>query len=103
QLRDRWRHAKAMESAAMAVVQETLGSLRLVKAFGQEQREQQRFVDHATREMRSQLRVAASQGTFDLLIGLTLAAGSALMLWVGVRHVQAGVLKLGELLMIWAY
>ncbi|HEX7008696.1 MAG TPA: ABC transporter ATP-binding protein [Phycisphaeraceae bacterium] len=103
QLRDQWRHAKALESAAMGVVQETLGSLRLVKAFGQEQREQQRFVDHATREMRSQLRVAASQGTFDLLIGLTLAAGSALMLWVGVRHVQAGVLKLGELLMIWAY
>ncbi len=40
---------------------------------------------------------------FDLLIGLITAVGSASVLWLGVRHVRAGVLSLGDLLLVMAY
>src|SRR5437899_7094839 len=38
-MRSQWRHAKKLESSALAAVQETLGALRLVKAFRQRSEE----------------------------------------------------------------
>src|SRR5207247_638593 len=43
-MRRQSRQVKKLESSALAVVQETLGALRVVKAFGQESREADRFV-----------------------------------------------------------
>ena len=43
-LRPGYRQVKQLESSALAVVQEVLDSLRVVKAFGQEDREHERFV-----------------------------------------------------------
>src|SRR5207245_3808121 len=39
----------------------------------------------------------------DLSVGLITAVGTAGVLWFGVRHVQAGVLTLGDLLLVMAY
>src|SRR4029079_15167905 len=61
-LRTQWTSAKQFQSSAMSVVQEALGSLRLVKAFGTEEREQARFAQQATAGMRGQMQVALSQG-----------------------------------------
>src|SRR3989454_438570 len=47
-MRRQSRHVKKLESSALAVVQETLGALRVVKAFGQETRETDRFVRRST-------------------------------------------------------
>ena len=102
-LRDRWMEVKDTDSSAMAVVYESLSSLRLVKAFGAEERERQRFVDRAAKSMYTQVSVARIQGSYDLLVGLTPAIGSALGLYVGVTHVIAGKLSLGELLMVITY
>jgi ATP-binding cassette subfamily B protein len=38
-----WTEVRSLDAAAMSVVQETLGALRVVKAFGQEEREQDRY------------------------------------------------------------
>ncbi|MCK6690758.1 MAG: hypothetical protein L6Q97_01510 [Thermoanaerobaculia bacterium] len=46
-LRDHWMKVKQYESAAMSVVHEVLASLRVVKAFGQEEREKNRFVERS--------------------------------------------------------
>ncbi len=102
-LRDQWEDAKELESSAMGAVQETLGSLRVVKAYGQEEREHDRFLDRATRGMWGQVRVSFSQGLFELLIGVVLTLGSAAALYLGVVHVQQGRLTLGELLLVWTY
>src|SRR5439155_25641078 len=47
-MRRQSRQVKKLESSALAVVQETLGALRVVKAFGQESRETDRFVHRST-------------------------------------------------------
>jgi len=102
-LRSRWYEVKEHQSSAMSVVQEALAAARVVKAFGQEQREQQRFIHHASRGMRGQVHLAFIEGGFDLLVGLTIGVATAAVLLVGVWHVRSGVLTLGQLLLVMAY
>jgi ATP-binding cassette subfamily B protein len=102
-LRHGWRTAKELESSALSVVQEVLISLRLVKAFSQEEREQERFVARASEGMAARIGVMALDGLFGLLIGITTAAGSAVVLYVGVHHVRSGQITLGELLVVMGY
>jgi ATP-binding cassette subfamily B protein len=102
-LRERSRRVKQLESSALSVVHEVLGALRVVRAFGQEEREQQRFTSQAGRGLRERLRLAFAEGCFGMLVGLVTASGTALVLWIGIRHVQAGTLSLGNLLLIMGY
>jgi ATP-binding cassette subfamily B protein len=102
-LRRHARGVKERESSALSVVQEVLGALRLVKAFGQENREQQRLVRHYSEGMRARLRLLLVGGMFGLWISLVVAVGTAAVLYVGIRHVLAGVLTLGSLLLLLNY
>ena len=102
-LRPGWREQKNLESSAMSVVQEALGALRVVKAFAQEDREHDRFLTRSQAGMRARIRLAVVEGGFALGIGATIAVGSATVLFIGVHHVQAGVLTLGSLLLVMTY
>jgi ATP-binding cassette subfamily B protein len=102
-VRDRWRVVKESESAAMSIVQEVLAAVRVVKAFGQEEREGDRFVRAARRSLAEQMKVVLAESAFGLLVALTLAGGSAAVLFIGARHVQSGALTLGSLLLVMAY
>jgi ATP-binding cassette subfamily B protein len=102
-LRSQSRAVKKLESSALGVVQEVLAAVRVVKAFGQEEREAARFVHRSTAGMWARIRYALAQGVFGLLVGLTTAVGTAAVLFIGMRHVQAGVLTLGELLLVMGY
>jgi ATP-binding cassette subfamily B protein len=102
-LRRQSREVKKLESGALAVVQEVLTAIRVVKAFRQEDREQDRFLRHSYAGMRARIRLAVVQGSFGLLIGLTTTLGTAAVLVIGVSHVQARTLTLGELLLVVAY
>ena len=102
-VRRRSAEIRMLDSSAMSVIQEVLGSIRAIKAFGQETREHQRFVRRSSRRMSGQVDLAVRQALFNVLIALTIAAGTAISLYVGVRHVQAGVLTVGSLLVVMAY
>lgn len=98
-----WWKVKEFESLSMSVVQEVLGALRVVKAYGQEDREKERFLRHYHDNMQGQVRIASISGVLELLIGFTIAAGTAATLFIGVHHVQSGILTLGNLLLVMAY
>jgi ATP-binding cassette subfamily B protein len=102
-LRSRSRELKLQESAAFSVLQEVMGALRVVKAFGQEAREDNRFVTRANESIRVKLRLTLTEGGFALLVNLTTAVGTGLVLLVGVAHVQAGAITLGQLLIVMGY
>ncbi|HKO24574.1 MAG TPA: ABC transporter ATP-binding protein, partial [Chloroflexota bacterium] len=102
-LRSQSRAVKKLESSALGVVQEVLAAVRVVKAFGQEEREQERFVRRSSAGMWARIRYAVDQGIFGLLVGLTTAVGTAAVLFIGMRHVQADVLTLGDLLLVMGY
>ncbi len=102
-LRRGWGDAKQLESGAMSVVQEVLAAMRVVKAFGQEHYEQERFICQSSKGLRARVHLAFVAGSFGLLVGLLTAVGTAAVLFMGMRHVQAGVLTLGELLVVMSY
>ena len=97
------REVKRLESGTMSVVQEALSAIRVVRAFGQEDRERDRFVDRSSGTLRARLRLVLAEGGFGLVIGLITAGGTAAALYVGVLHVQAGLITLGELLLVVGY
>ncbi len=102
-LRRRWKEIKKLDSSAMGVVQEVLASVRVVKAFGREDREHDRFLEQSNTRVRREVDVAALQGAFDVFVGVAMAAGSAAALLIGVQQVRAGSLSLGNLLLVMAY
>lgn len=102
-VRPRYKQLKRIESSGLSVVQEVLTSLRVVKAFGQEDREQSRFMRHHRRGLVARLKLMMAEGGLSTLTGVTTAVATAAVLFVGVRHVQTGVLTLGELLLVMSY
>jgi ATP-binding cassette, subfamily B, bacterial len=102
-VRKRSQTIKGLDSSAMSVIQEVIGSIRVIKAFGQEGREHARFVRRSGERMSHQVQLALQQAVFNVLIGLTIAGGTAAALYIGVIHVRAGGLTVGSLLMIMAY
>jgi ATP-binding cassette subfamily B protein len=102
-LRRQSRHVKQLETNALSVVQEVLGALRVVRAFSQEDREQDRFLGKAVQGMMARLRLVLAESGLGLLVAVIIGAGSSAALYIGVRHVQTGVLTLGELVMVLSY
>ncbi len=102
-LRTEWAELRERDSVAMGVIQETLGSVRVVKAFGQEAREHGRFLEHSGKYVRGQMRLSMMQSSYYVLVGMTVATASAGALFLGARHVRAGVLSIGSLLLLMSY
>jgi len=102
-LRDRWATAKDQEAAAFAVAQEALSAGRIVSLFGQEKRETARFLDHAGTAFATRQRVIRREGLLTTALGLSVALGSTLILYLGARNVLSGALTTGELLLVLGY
>ena len=91
------------ESAVLTVAQEGLSSIRVVHAFGQEEREISQFRDQATESLRANLKLTFTSLSSALVASTLMAAGAALLYYVGSLHVLSGTLTLGELLVFSAY
>ena len=101
--RSGWDGIKKLDSSAMLAMHEALTSVRVVKAYAREQLEDQRFLVRSRHRMHEQVKVAARQAAFHVLITTAIAVASAAAMWTGVRHVEAGLLTLGDLLLVMAY
>jgi ATP-binding cassette, subfamily B, bacterial len=101
--RQRYHHAKELETRALGIVQEVLGALRVVKAFGREEGEQERFVRQSGASALARLRLSFAEGAFGVLVNLTIGVGATLVLFIGVRNVLVGTLTLGAFLMVLSY
>src|SRR5205823_10298601 len=97
-LRGKAREVKKLESSALSVVHEVLGAARVVKAFGQEDREEQRFVARSNEGMRARINLAVLEGGFGILVAVITALGMAAVLYIGARDIQRNSLTAGELL-----
>ncbi|HMI55306.1 MAG TPA: ABC transporter ATP-binding protein [Gemmatimonadaceae bacterium] len=102
-MRPRYTETKELESSAGHVIQEVLTSFRVVKAFGRESAEEARFHHHSMRGLQARVGLALAENIYSIIVTLTTAMGSAVVLFVGVRNVQAGTLSLGELLIVVGY
>jgi ATP-binding cassette subfamily B protein len=102
-MRRDWDKVKGEEASAVSVVNEVLSSVRLVKAFGQENNESKRFEMQADKAVKSQIKIARIAGFFSGLTGLIFAVGTAAFLYLGAKYVHTGQMTIGELTMMLAY
>jgi ATP-binding cassette, subfamily B, bacterial len=102
-VRPRYTELKELQSGALGVVQEVLTTVRVVKAFGREDREQDRFLRRSRASMRARIRLGFAEGGFGLFVNLTTGIGTAVVLYIGVRHVQSGSLTVGQLIIVMNY
>ena len=89
-----WKKVKEDESGAMSVVHEVLNSLRVVKAFGREDYEEQRFTNRAGQAIKGQLKVAWSLSVFNLIVGIIFSIATALFIYLGADYVRTGKITL---------
>jgi len=102
-MRRQSRELKKFESSALSVVHEVLGAARVVKAFGQEDREGERFMHRSNEGMRARLRLVFSEGGYGLLVALITVAGMGAVVFIGVNAIRAQTLTLGSFMMVWGY
>jgi ATP-binding cassette, subfamily B, bacterial len=102
-IRPRWDKVKELDTRAMAVMQEALHGIQVVKAYAQEAAEDVRFQRDSEARMREQVGLASVQASDHVVVGTVMALGSAAALWIGVRQVEAGALSLGGLLLAMSY
>ncbi len=102
-MRPRYTRVKEMESRVYSIIQENMTAFRVIKAFGREDAELGKFVDHADRTVKQQFSLVFGEGLFGLLVNTIIALGSAAVLFFGVIDVQSGKLTVGGLLIIISY
>ena len=102
-IKPRYVELKRIESRALTAVQEIFSAIRVVKAFGREEAEQQRFTAESERGADARVRVYVSEEIFNLGVNLLTASGTALVLYIGITRVSSGALTLGSLLLVLAY
>ena len=95
--------ARDRESRALSVVEESLGALATVKAFGREEAETERYRTLAEDGVRAHMRVAWLDAALGTGIHLLCVAGTALALFLAVRMVLREELSLGRALLGLSY
>jgi ABC-type multidrug transport system fused ATPase/permease subunit len=101
--KERIKEVLSMESRPQTVMQEVLSSLRVVKAFGMEEREQRRFEEASWKAVRARWRLTLLQSIYSSSLGFFTLLLRSFILLVGGLHVLDGKLTVGELLVIVAY
>jgi ATP-binding cassette, subfamily B, bacterial len=94
---------REIESRIQAHIQQTLTGIPVVQAFVQEDRERARFKQFADAAIRAQQRSTLLGSLNSLGSGLITTVGTGVILWVGARHVLAGQLTIGDILVFIVY
>jgi ATP-binding cassette, subfamily B, bacterial len=94
---------REIESRIQSHIQQTLTGIPVVQAFGQEEREQEKFERFADSAIRVQLRSTLIGNVNSLASGLITTLGTGVILWFGAQHVLAGAITLGSLLVFLVY
>jgi ATP-binding cassette subfamily B protein len=95
--------ARIKESALWAIAQRSMGAIRVIQAFTTEDDEHRRFVSSSSESLDANLRLYTVQTAYGALVNVLIACGTAAVLWVGTRHVLAGTLSVGEVLVFSSY
>jgi len=92
-----------LESTLYSRVERIFNAISLVQAYTREEEEKARFEYDSRHTFQRKLKLFSCQTFFGWAVGALTALGSALVLYVGVRHVVAGTLTKGELTVFLAY
>jgi ATP-binding cassette subfamily B protein len=99
----RFERIQAQLSELSAVAQENLSGVRVLRAYGQEASEVEKFRAANEEYIRRNHGLIRLQGAFFPSLTLLLGLGAMLVLWLGSREVIAGRISVGDLVAFNAY
>jgi ATP-binding cassette subfamily B protein len=102
-IQERLRQVKGMEGESLAIIHEAISMLRVIVAFGRESHEFRRFRAQGEQAVDARVKVTVRQTVFSLVVNMTTAIGTALVIGVGALHTLQGEITLGQLLVAIAY
>jgi ABC-type multidrug transport system fused ATPase/permease subunit len=110
-IQDKIQRVRTLESESLSIIHEAFAMMRVIVAFGREDREHKRFRDQTTLAVKERVKVTVRQTIFSLVVNFITAVGSALVLGLGavdVLHAKQngwppGSFTVGELTVIIAY
>lgn len=100
------RHARASreaEGALYARAETAIGAVKLLQAYGREDRAVAEFAEGSRRSLALSLRLYSAETLFALVVDGVLALGTAALVWLGALHVLQGRLLIGELTIFLSY
>jgi ATP-binding cassette subfamily B protein/subfamily B ATP-binding cassette protein MsbA len=94
---------KKMEAQSLSIVHEAMSMLRVIVAFCREKYEHRRYRDQGTVANAARVKLTVRQTAFSLVVNMTTAVGTALVLGFGAYAVMQKELTVGDLLVIVSY
>jgi ATP-binding cassette subfamily B protein len=91
------------KSSVFSLVQWAIPALRITQAFTKEEEEHRRFMALSQKSLRAELHFYLLQNFYSGTVSIVIAIGTAVVIWVGARHVLAGTLTIGALIVFTAY
>jgi ABC-type multidrug transport system fused ATPase/permease subunit len=88
--------------AAFLLVQWAIPAIR-VASFTKEDEEHRRFMALSQKSLKAELHFYLLQNFYSGTVSVVIAIGTAVVIWVGARHVLAGTLTIGALIVFTAY
>jgi ABC-type multidrug transport system fused ATPase/permease subunit len=97
------QRARDMEGESLSIVHEAISMLRVIVAFGRESYEHRRFREQGSRAVAARVGVTLRQTLFSLVVNMTTAAGTAVVLLYVAYQTMQGKLHVGQLVVVLAY
>ena len=97
------RNVRKRQSDIVAVVQQGLGSVRSVKAFGREDLETHRMADASNATVEAALKARRIKSLLSPVVAVVVALCTAFVLWRGTALIIAGAMTVGGLTVFLAY
>lgn len=95
--------SRAAESALYARAESTIGAVKLVQAYGREERAVSEFRTGSEKSLALSLKLYSTETVFALVVDSVLALGTAALVWLGALHVLDGRLSIGDLTIFLSY
>jgi ATP-binding cassette subfamily B protein len=95
--------SKAAESDLYVRAETTIGAVKLVQAYGREDRAIADFRRGSERSLALSLRLYSTETIFALVVDSVLALGTAALVWLGAMRVMEGRLGIGDLTVFLSY
>jgi ATP-binding cassette subfamily B protein/subfamily B ATP-binding cassette protein MsbA len=95
--------SRAAESDLYVRAETTIGAVKLLQAYGREERAVADFRRGSERSLALSLRLYSIETLFGLVVDSVLACGTALLVWLGALHVMEGRIGIGVLTIFLSY
>jgi len=97
------RAVRKKEGEIVSVIEEVLGSIRVVKAFAREDYELRRLEEESLEGVEISLRARGLKAKLTPIVQIVVAVGTCLVLWFGTRMVLSTTLSAGSLIVFILY